>query len=214
MDYKKYWNNVYSRYDSKKPEYDNWLDRYENLIVKAKDMPIIDLGCGKGNNSLYLAERGCKVISCDISEVALDNVSKYVPQAYIKCLNMLEGLPFKESCTYLVIADLCLHYFCLKDTRFIINEIQRVLRPGGYLLCRLNSIRDYNHKAGGGEIIEESYYRVDDGNTKRFFDEEAIKKLFEDWQIRYLREYEMLRYEYPKMLWEVAANKQDIRNIQ
>jgi SAM-dependent methyltransferase len=69
---KEYWDEDHSKSDSRLV-YDNWLDKYEKLLSKSNDVPIIDLGCGQGNNTLYLFERNYKVISCDISSEALKN---------------------------------------------------------------------------------------------------------------------------------------------
>ena len=40
---------------------------------------------------------------------------------------------FENNYTDLIIADLSLHYFSDKDTKRIIKEIKRVLKPNGYL---------------------------------------------------------------------------------
>ena len=68
---KQYWNNIYESKKEKKPIYDLWLDKYKYILDKSKEKSIIDLGCGSGGDSLYLMERGYKVIACDYSEEAL-----------------------------------------------------------------------------------------------------------------------------------------------
>lgn len=203
---KEHWNNEYTKYPAKKPIYDLWLDKYKDIIETSKEVPILDLGCGGGNNSLYLSERGYEVISCDISEAAIKIVKEFVPEAEAMVLNMLEGLPFGEAIAKVIVADLSLHYFCWKDTLSIVNDIKRVLAPGGYLLCRLNSTKDVNHGAGQGDLIEAGYYDIE-GKRKRFFDSEQIGRLFDEWQIKYSNECRMDRYGLPKILWEVAVSK-------
>ena len=61
------WDKVHSHYDRSQIKYDDWLDVFERAI-KNCETPIIDLGCGSGNDTLYLIERGKKVIPCDYSK--------------------------------------------------------------------------------------------------------------------------------------------------
>jgi SAM-dependent methyltransferase len=151
-------------------------------------------------------ERGYKVISCDISDIALERVKENVPGSQTMAVNMLEGLPFDNSTAKIIIADLCLHYFYWKDTIKIVNEIKRVMIHGGHLLGRVNSTKDTNHGAGQGDIIEENYYVVE-GNMKRFFNREQIEMMFIGWEFCNMSEYQMDRYKYPKILWEYAVKR-------
>lgn len=203
---KDYWNEQYQKLIPGMPIYDQWLDKYQGLLEKTKNTSILDLGCGQGNNSLYLIERGYQVIACDFSEVAISRVKQFLPQAKTMVLNMLDGLPFGSESTHIVIADLSLHYFSWNDTKAIVKDIYRTLIDGGNLLLRVNSNKDFNYGAGQGITIEENYFEVD-GNAKRFFDRKQIEELFAGWNLNYINEYEMNRYKLPKVLWEVNVEK-------
>ena len=117
---------------------------------------------------------------------------------------MLEGMPFQDNTFELIVTDLSLHYFKDKDTRHIINELQRILKGNGYLIIRVNSLNDKNHGAGEGIEIEEHLYKTNDGRLKRFFDENDIIKYFHNFQIDYLKEETMTRYKLPKKLYKVC----------
>ena len=43
-------------------ETDDWLIDF-NQIISSCDTPILDLGCGSGNDTLYLIQKGKRVIS-------------------------------------------------------------------------------------------------------------------------------------------------------
>ena len=45
------WNNLYSEYKKEDIIVDNWLDRFDSIINKCTT-PILDLGCGSGNDTL------------------------------------------------------------------------------------------------------------------------------------------------------------------
>jgi len=203
---KYYWNEIFKARGNKTPKYDLWLDKYDNMLIKSIDVPIIDLGCGFGNNTLYLKERGYEVIACDFSEEALKVLSNLFNNLNVKCFDMQDGLPFENSTARVIISDLSLHYFSWKDTQKILKEISRVLMKDGILLCRFNSINDRNYGAGQGIEIEENFYDID-GNLKRFFSEEQLRELFKDWDIQYIEESEMNRYNNIKIAWEIAIKK-------
>lgn len=201
-----YWNEQYMASGNKSVIYDLWLDKYESILQASKDTPIIDLGCGLGNDTLYLYERHYKVISCDYSEEALKKLELFIENPITKLFNMKDGLPFESESAKVVIADLSLHYFSWSETKKIVNEIKRVLKENGFLLLRVNSVKDTNYGAGKGIIIEKNYYNID-GHLKRFFDREQLVKLFIDWKVKYSKEHEMNRYTNSKILWEMAVQK-------
>lgn len=201
-----YWNKQYITSDNKKVTYDLWLDKYEHILNASKDTPIIDLGCGLGNDTMYLYERHYKIISCDYSEEALKRLELFMADPVTKLFDMKDGLPFESESAKVIIADLSLHYFSWSETGEILNEIKRVLEEDGFLLLRVNSVKDTNYGAGKGITIEKNYYNID-GNLKRFFDKEQLETLFIDWDVEYINEYEMNRYTNSKMLWEMAVKK-------
>ena len=106
---REYWNNVYDNIKNSKITYDLWLDKYNDILEKSKDTNIIDLGCGSGNNSVYLSERNYKVISCDYSIEALNIVKKYINNSNIVEMDLTREFPFEDAIAEIIIADLSLH---------------------------------------------------------------------------------------------------------
>jgi len=203
---KNYWEKIYKSIGDRKIKYDLWLDKYEDILIKSKDIPIIDLGCGFGNDTLYLKERGYEVVSCDFSEEALRRLNNFIDNLTVKCFDLKDVFPFEDNCAKIIIADLSLHYFLWKDTKKILKEIDRVLMGDGVLLCRVNSTKDVNHGSGQGIKIEENFYDIN-GNLKRFFNEEQLMELFKDWNIKFINECEINRYKVSKILWEITIEK-------
>lgn len=199
-----YWDNIHKDYNRTEIKYDDWLNDFSEIIDRCKT-PILDLGCGSGNNTLYLINKNKKVIAVDFSQNAINNIKKNFKEIYdTKCINMLDGLPFSDNSFEVVIADLSLHYFKDKDTIRIIEELKRVLCKNGHLIIRVNSINDINHGAGQGLEIEYHLYQTQDGRLKRFFDENDIKEYFKDFDIKYLKEETMTRYKLEKKLYRVC----------
>ena len=203
-----YWDEIHKDYDRAAIKVDDWLERF-NDIIEVATKPILDLGCGSGNDTLYLINKGKKVISCDQSPSAIQNISKNFPEVYdVKCFNMLDGIPFEDETFEVVIADLCLHYFLDADTKKILNDIKRILEPGGHLILRVNSVNDVLHGAGDGREIEHHVYEMEGKTIKRFFDDEDIRYYFKDFNIEYMNEEIMTRYKLEKRLYRVCVRNQ------
>lgn len=186
-------------------KYDNWLDEFEPIISKI-DTEIIDLGCGaSGNNTIYLLERGKKVLSCDFAIEAL-NVIKNIDGSKTFLFDMLNEFPFEDNERDLIIADLSLHYFKKKDTNRIIANIKRVLKPNGYLFIRLNSTNSTEYKL----LIQNHAMEIESNlfftknMEKRFFDKKSIKEFFKDFELISLKEENMSRWCDDKIVWKCA----------
>ena len=201
------WNNLHKSFAKTTfKRYDDWLDEFLPQIEKTTTQ-IIDLGCGvTGNNTIYLLEKGKEVVSCDFAKEALNEVAK-IKGAKTCLFDMLETFPFEDNFTDLVVADLSLHYFKDVDTKRIINEIKRVLKPNGLLVFRLNSINSTEYKKlvdAGEKQIEENLFFANN-MEKRFFSQEDIKKYFNNWNFICLREENMSRWSPDKIIWKGAV---------
>lgn len=201
------WNDLHKNFAlNNKPKYDEWLEEFESIIANV-ETEIVDLGCGvTGNNTLYLLEKGKKVISCDFAEEAL-KVIKNIKGSKTLLFDMREEFPFEDNSTDLVIADLSLHYFKEKDTNRIISEIKRILKPNGYLFFRLNSTNSIEYKKimESGEKEIEPFLFFGNNMEKRFFNEKDINKFFEGFKMICMREENMARWCTDKIIWKCAA---------
>jgi SAM-dependent methyltransferase len=206
LDQQQRWNRIFEDYGTKRPVYDDWLDKYGEVFKASKDTPIIDLGCGSGNNTLYLCEQGYPVISCDFAEAALQRLAHFLPNPVTRLFDLRSQFPFPDGAVNIVVADLCLHYFSEAETMGIIAEIRRILGDGGWLFSRVNSVKDVYYGAREGTVIESFYYEQN-GDRKRFFDESSLRFFFAEWKIKSLHECTISRYGKPKIVWELAAQK-------
>ena len=210
-DNRTYWNKVYEGIKEIKPVYDLWLDKYKDILEKSRNTKIIDLGCGSGNNSIYLSERNYRGISCDYSKEALNIVKKYIRNFEIVEMDLTKKFPFENESAEVIIADLSLHYFDDNTTKSILNEIKRVLKNNGCLIARVNTIKDINFNAGNGKAIEKHFYLTKEG-YKRFFDEEDIQKYFGVFEIQRIEETVMNRYGAEKKCFEIVCiNKKEAK---
>lgn len=210
-DYLEMWDN-WSKKRASVPVYDNWLDEYQDILIKNKNQEMLDLGCGIGADTLYLIERGFKVLSCDFSNEALKSIRENIPNSKTQRLNILDIFPFTDESYSLIIADLSLHYFDHSTTLHILNEIKRVLKTNGVLLARVASVNDFNFGAGVGKQLEKNFY-FEGAYTKRFFDQDDIHRYFsmigevEAFETAMTRKEE--EYIKPKMLYQIKVKKEN-----
>jgi SAM-dependent methyltransferase len=188
---------------------DEWLEPWLPQLRAASDsMPVLELGCDTGRDTLWLVKQGFEVVATDVSATALKECAALAPAARCIRHDLRDPMPFTDAAFGAVIASLCLHYFDWSTTVAAAAEIRRCLAPSGLLLCRVNSVRDYLHGAGMGEEIEPGLYRQDAryAASKRFFSSSDLDRLFPGKHWRQLRREEVTihRYAQPKVAWELA----------
>lgn len=88
---------------------------------------VLDYGCGTGETTTRLLERGARVTGFDISVARLLEAGQRAPQAgLLSCA--AEMLPFSDATFDAVLGKQILHHL---DLRTAIPEIARMLCPGG-----------------------------------------------------------------------------------
>jgi SAM-dependent methyltransferase len=189
-------------------QYDPWLDRWLAAIAdRAGGRPVLEIGCGSGHDTRTLTDAGLEVIAFDLSEEAVREALARAPRARITARDIRDPFPPEAADLGVVIASLSLHYFPWSQTLGIAARIRQVLRPGGLLLCRLNSTEDRNFGAVGHPEIEPHYHLVD-GAPKRFFTEAAVRALFADgWTVQSLEHLTTMKYTQSKAAWEAAVRR-------
>ena len=80
----KFWDDIFSKGQAGSHSRVEMPDLYDPDLQSALkhfgsigDQTVIDLGCGRGAASLFFAYYGAKVISVDLSKVAIQNLSEY-----------------------------------------------------------------------------------------------------------------------------------------
>lgn len=178
-----------------------WLNELLGLSGRQLAGQVLEIGCGRGHDTRHLLEAGCQVTTMDFSSTGLQQIARRLPAARLVYAALPNPLPFSAATFAYVVAGLSLHYFRWEDTRAIIQEIGRVLQPGGALIFRVNSTEDVAHGAGRGEEIEPGLF-FHAGRYKRFFDESMCQALFDEhWQIEALLPRVETRVYDPKPTW-------------
>jgi demethylmenaquinone methyltransferase/2-methoxy-6-polyprenyl-1,4-benzoquinol methylase len=103
----------------------------QNLHITS-EMQVLDLCCGSGQATRYLLERSPHVTGLDASPRSIERSQHNVPQAQF-VEGWAEAMPFATHQFDRVHISAALHEMRPDQLRQILQEVHRVLKPGGQL---------------------------------------------------------------------------------
>jgi SAM-dependent methyltransferase len=118
-------------------------------------MSILDAGCGGGRNLVYFFRNGYNVAAVDQSPEAISQIRMLAPEASPDRfrVELIEQMSFADKTFDVVLSSAVLHFARDEDQwRAMVNEMWRVLKPGGIFFARLSStvgIADQLEPLGG-----------------------------------------------------------------
>jgi SAM-dependent methyltransferase len=139
-------------------------------------MKVLDAGCGYGRNLVYLLRAGCEVFALDADPAGVEHVralaaelAPALPAENFRT-GAIEAMPWPDDFADVVLCNSVLH-FARDERHFLamVEELWRVLRPGGLLFCRLGSRIGMEFPHVRGHI-----YQIGDGSEWFLVDEAAL----------------------------------------
>jgi len=138
------WDRVYRSYPLEALPWE--LGRPRQVLVELVEKGIIkkgkalDICCGAGTNTVYLAQKGFEVTGMDISSGAAEYAREKAERAQVKIRFLVENflrLPFRDEEFDLVFDMGCFHHVRVKDRAAFIKGVRRVLKTRGayFLVC-------------------------------------------------------------------------------
>ena len=142
----------------------------ESYLKPKKGEYVLDVACGDGFYSRKMAANGAAVEAIDIEPSRIRNARTYhnVPRVHYKLANA-ETLPYAD-CTFDKVVSVCaLEHF--HNPQQAINEMRRVLKPGGRLVLHVDS---FTYRETSPELRE--HHRVH-YYVENFFTIKSLGKL-------------------------------------
>jgi tellurite methyltransferase len=141
-------------------------------------MTVLDAGCGNGRNLVYLLRQGCLVSGIDASSHAValtrELAGKFAPDAPSDRFRVeqLDSLSFEGETFDAVICSAVLHFADgTPHFRRMVDELWRVLAPGGLLFARLASSIGIEERI---VPLGSSRYHLPDGSDRYLVDEAIL----------------------------------------
>lgn len=153
---------------------------------------ILDVGCGWGRNAIFLAKHGFKLDGFDLSKTSVDTTIEKAKEQGIDFSNFVVAdmlkFPYNDNTFDALLAMNVISHTDKEGFLKILNEIKRVLKPGGEAYFTLGSKESYWFNNPVCTYVDENTrIRIEDGPENGiphfYIDDEDCKTLFNDFKI-------------------------------
>ena len=158
------------------------LTNYFNRIGRIFDVKVLDVGCGVGRNSLFLAGQGAEIFGTDLIEDAIELFRakafelKLQDKIHLQVHDMIKDFPFQQE-TFDVVMDVTSSSNILKLSVFrrYIDRLAFLCKLGGCLFLATFDESDEYYK-WLNEHCKEGYFIRDPNNNiaSRFYTRDQI----------------------------------------
>lgn len=156
---------------------------------------ILDLGCGTGRHTIFLAKKGFDVTATDISKNGLKVLNEKLRKIKMKNVKTkrhdMSSIPFQDNYFDAVICTGVLPHGKIKKIRKTIKEVHRVLKNNGIFFLTVLSLKDSDYLMGKTnpqkykEIEPDTFLGLEEEENcpHHFFSRYEIIKLLYDFKI-------------------------------
>lgn len=111
----------------------SWLNSWK------EDKPLLDIGCGHGVNTRAALIRGTQVVATDMDKPDLSEWLNDLPEIQqqavtYRAAKLPENMPFEDNAFCGILCAEVFHFLANEDVTPSIDELYRILEPGGTLL--------------------------------------------------------------------------------
>ncbi len=181
----KAWNPVKTAY-TQMPDLP-YLESIPRNLKEHGCQSVLDLGCGSGWLSIYLARLGFSVTGIDIAEQAINLAGAWAEQENLKITfeaGDITSMNYAAGTFDAVVANSIFEHLTLNLAQTTVAELFSLLRPGGIFFGCFDQVG-----TGPGEYFEltdKTHVYTDKGRKGmllRCFNDAELKQLFSGWQI-------------------------------
>lgn len=178
------WEKIYASNGEVQTEVLNTVVEAVELFTRRGHKDILDLGCGTGRNTIYLADKGFKVSACDLSETGLEITKKKAEELGLNNIDYsiedMYHLNYQDEIFDGVLCVWVQGHGTRREIQMGIQEIYRVLKEDGSVVTDFVTIEDPTY--GIGEAVDKNTFvggRVgEEGIPHYYTTQEEIEKMF------------------------------------
>jgi tellurite methyltransferase len=179
------WNELFKENQFRWPNPDERVMRFTARLQTAGLHSVLDLGCGAGRHTLFLAQQGLAVYGLDDAPngllAARQRLQTNGQSAGLACGDMGD-LPFADAAFDAVVSVYVIHHNRLARIQRTVQEIRRVLRPGGLAMLDLNATASWRYRNERSIEVEPGTFIPTEGPETgvphHYFDEAAARDAF------------------------------------
>jgi len=140
------WEKVY---ESKATPWD--VEQAEDVLVKLinsnfiKPCRVLEIGCGAGNDAIFMAKKGFDVTAIDISKRAIEEAKNRAEKAGFHCKFLAEDITELKSVSGefdFVYDRACFHFIPKEKREKYIQAVKKLLVKNGYFALIVSSEKD------------------------------------------------------------------------
>lgn len=187
---KKRWDHIYTK--GNRLDIDESIPKIVALFKEANVSRVLDLGCGSGRHTIYLAEKGFNVYGIDISDVGVKTARSWLHKAGLHAVLMtgsIVELLYEDNFFDGIICVKVLHHGRIESIQKAIKEMERVLKPGGVIFVTVRKPVPKDDWRVSRKIAPRTYVPVE-GKEKDvvhyLFNEKLLRKEFKNFFIHEL----------------------------
>lgn len=193
-----YYHILYSNRDESEAEV--FLTNLMNHMAVPQGASILDLPCGKGRHTLFLAEKGYTLTGADLSTASISLAQSYAPEGVTFLVHDLRKPAWNEAFDYVLNLFTSFGYFETEaEDKAAFTTLSRALKRGGSLVIdfmnvtrAVNLLKEEETKVMQGiefhlkRYVKDGYIhkeiRFEADNTPYFFTERVKALTLEDFK--------------------------------
>ncbi len=182
------WDEIYRKRDVF-PDVDENIPGIIKLFEERGMKRILDLGCGAGRHTVYLAEREFEVYGIDIAEEGVKKAETLLKEKGLHAnvrVGSVSKLPYEDNFFDGIISVRVIHHGRIDAVRKTIEEIERVLKPGGFVFVAVRKKVKKSERRPFREVAPRTYVPIE-GREKDIvhylFTKELLRKEFKHFRI-------------------------------
>ncbi|MBU7026647.1 MAG: class I SAM-dependent methyltransferase [Theionarchaea archaeon] len=183
------WDDIYKS-DRLMVEIDENMPKITELFKTHEVTKILDLGCGAGRHTIYLADHGFDVYGIDISTEGIKKAAQQLHDLNLRATlttgSIYHTLPYDSNFFDSVISIRVLHHGRIEAIGRAIKEIERVVKPNGFIFVTVRKRTPKKFRFPFKEIAPRTYVPLEGlekGVVHYLFTKKILEKEFKAFNI-------------------------------